>query len=161
VSLQGIWDGFGGAGGAWLIAALVLGLAELAIPGVFLVFLAIAAAVTGAIAFAVPGLPGFVQLLAFALWSGTAVLIGRRWYGRYPVESEDALLNDRAGRLVGQVVTVEAAIARGHGRVRIGDGAWPARGPDLPAGAGARIVAVRDGVVEVEATAATPDGSPA
>ena len=38
-------DGVGGAAGAWLIAALVLGIAELAIPGVFAIFLAIAAAI--------------------------------------------------------------------------------------------------------------------
>lgn len=149
-------DGLGSAGVAWLIAALLLGLAELAIPGVFLVFLAMAAAVTGGIVLAVPGVPALVQLLAFALWSGVTVLVGRRWYQRYPVDTQDALLNDRAGRLIGRIVTVEAAIIGGNGRVRIGDGAWPARGPDLPAGALARVVVVEDGVVEVIATPAPP-----
>jgi membrane protein implicated in regulation of membrane protease activity len=143
-------DGIGGAGGAWLIAALALGIAELVVPGVFLVFLALAAAITGALAIAVPGIPVAVQLGSFALWSAVAVLIGRRWYHDYPVATDDALLNDRAGRLLGQVVTVDVAIADGHGRVRIGDGSWAAQGPDLAVCSPARIAAVQGGVVIVE-----------
>ena len=141
------------SGAAWLIAALVLGLAELAIPGVFLVFLAIAAAVTGVTALAVDLAPA-AQLASFAVWSAVAVLVGRRWYRDYPQATSDPLLNDRAARMVGQPVTVSRAIAGGHGRVRVGDGEWPARGPDLALGATARIVGVADGVVLVEATPA-------
>ncbi|WP_380786674.1 NfeD family protein [Sphingomonas sp. R86521] len=133
---------------AWLIAALVLGIAELAVPGVFLVFLAIAAAATGIAVFALPDLPVTAQLASFAAWSVVTVLIGKRWYLDYPVAG-DPLLNDRAARLVGEVVTVETAIVAGHGRVLVGDGGWPARGPDAPVGAAMRIVAVCDGIVEV------------
>lgn len=133
---------------AWLIAALVLGIAELAVPGVFLVFLAIAAAATGIAVFALPDLPVAAQLASFAAWSVVTVLIGKRWYLDYPVAG-DPLLNDRAARLVGEVVTVETAIVAGHGRVLVGDGGWPASGPDAPVGAPMRIVAVRDGIVEV------------
>ena len=142
----------GGIGepGAWLIAALVLGIAELAAPGIFLVFLAIAAAVTGAITFALPDLPIAAQIAAFAVWSTVAVLIGRRWYRDYPVAGDDPLLNDRAARLVGQVVVVETALVGGHGRVLIGDGSWPARGDDTVAGTRVKITAVVDGAVVVE-----------
>lgn len=138
------------AGAAWLIAAAALGIAELLVPGVFLVFLAIAAAVTGVIAFAIPDVPLTVQLGAFAAWSVVAVAIGRRWYRDYPVAGGDARLNDRAARLIGEIVTVEAAIVQGRGRVRVGDGAWPARGPDTAAGETMRVVAVDGGVVVVE-----------
>ncbi len=140
-----------GASGAWLIAALLLGIAELAVPGVFLVFLAIAAAVTGAAVFALPDLPVAAQLGSFAVWSVVTVLIGRRWYVDYPVEGGDPMLNDRAARMIGEIVTVEAAIVDGHGRVVVGDGGWPARGPDAPAGARVRVVAVEGGTVVVEA----------
>lgn len=144
-------DAIGGAGSAWLLAALLLGIAELLVPGVFLVFLAIAAAITGVASFALPDLLLAAQLGSFAAWSVVAVLVGRRWYADYPVEGGDALLNDRAAQLVGQPVVVEVALTGGHGRVRVGDGAWPATGPDLAVGARARIVAVRGGVVEVAA----------
>ena len=138
------------ASGAWLIAALVLGIAELAVPGVFLVFLAIAAAVTGAAVFALPDLPVAAQLAAFAVWSAVTVLIGKRWYRDYPVEGGDPMLNDRSARLVGQVVVVETALVGGHGRVLVGDGSWPARGDDATVGTRVRIAQVVNGEVVVE-----------
>ena len=143
-------DQIGGAGGAWLIAALVLGIAELAIPGVFLVFLAIAAAITGAATLVLPDLPVAGQIASFAVWSVVAVMIGKRWYADYPLATSDALLNNRAARMIGQVVTVETAIVDGAGRVRVGDGSWPAHGPDAVAGSPVRIVAIDGGVARVE-----------
>lgn len=140
----------GNHGWYWLVAALALGIAELVIPGVFLVFLAIAAAITGAIALAVPGLGLGGELVAFALWSGIAVLIGRRWYHQYPVASADPMLNDRPARMIGQEVRVIDAMSGGRGRVRVGDGEWPASGADQPVGARVRIVAVEGGVLRVE-----------
>lgn len=134
----------------WLVAAVVLGVAELAVPGVFLVFLAIAAAATGIAVFALPDLPVSAQLGAFAVWSVVTVLIGRRWYRDYPVEGGDPMLNDRAARLVGQVVIVETAILGGHGRVLVGDGGWPALGPDAAVGERVRVVSVENGTLVVE-----------
>ncbi len=139
-----------GAAGAWLIAALVLGIAELAVPGVFLVFLAIAAAVTGVAVYVLPDLPAAAQLAAFGVWSAVAVLIGKRWYRDYPVEGGDPMLNDRSARLVGQVVVVETALVGGRGRVLVGDGSWPARGADAEVGERVRVAAVVDGEVVVE-----------
>ncbi len=138
-----------GAAGAWLIAALVLGIAELAAPGIFLVFLAIAAAVTGVALLALPELPIAVQLASFAVWSTVTVLIGRRWYRDYPVAGADPMLNDRSARMVGQIVIVETAIVDGRGRVLVGDGSWPARGDDAAAGTRVRISRVADGVADV------------
>ncbi len=148
-------DGVGGWGGAWLIAALLLGIAELVVPGVFLIFLALAAGITGAMVLAVPALPPVVQLIAFTLWSVLAVAIGRRWYHDYPVASADTLLNDRGARLAGQHGTIATAIEGGRGRVRVGDGEWPAAGPDSPIGTRVRITRVEDGVLLVEAEPAT------
>jgi hypothetical protein len=136
--------------GLWLIVALALGLAELMLPGVFLVFVALAAAITGAVLLAVPDLPLVGQLASVALWSGVAVAVGRRWYGDHPVASEDALLNDRGARLIGEVVTVTTAIEHGRGRVRVGDGTWPARGPDAAIGARVCVVAVDGATLVVE-----------
>ncbi|KAK0360912.1 hypothetical protein LTR94_025484, partial [Friedmanniomyces endolithicus] len=51
----------------YLIAALALGIAELVVPGVFLIFLAVAAAITAALLVAVPGVALPVQLLSFAV----------------------------------------------------------------------------------------------
>merc|ERR1711960_16790 len=90
---------------AWLVFAALLGIGEVLIPGVFLIWIAIAAAITGLAALALPiGLP--LQLLLFAALSIVAVYAGRRWYVDHPVASADPLLNDRAARLIGETVSV-------------------------------------------------------
>jgi len=137
-------------GALWLTAAVLLGIGELAIPGVFLVFLAVAAAITGVATLVLADLPLAAQLLSFAVWSGVTVAIGKRWYRDYPVETADPLLNDRVSRLIGQTVTVIAPIRGGEGRVRVGDGAWPAHGPDADLDAQVRIVGVAAGTLLVE-----------
>lgn len=133
------------AGLAWLIAAALLAGAELIMPGVFLIFLAIAAAATGVALFALPGLPIAAQLASFVAWIVASVTIGLRWYGTAAAVSADPLLNDRGARLVGDVVTVVVPIADGEGRVRVGDGEWTALGEPLPAGSRAIITGIRDG----------------
>jgi membrane protein implicated in regulation of membrane protease activity len=134
----------------WLAAAILFGVGEVVIPGVFLIFLAIAAAITGLAAFALPDLPLAAQLVSFALWSGVTVAIGKRWYRDYPVASSDPQLNDRAARLIGQIVVVSDAIVDGAGRVRLGDGTWSASGPDLAAGAHAKIIGVAGSTLLIE-----------
>lgn len=126
----------------WLAAAALLAGVELVVPGVFLVFLAFAAAVTGAFTWLFPDLGIGGQFASFAIWSAVAVAIGRRWYGGDAVASSDPMLNDRAARSVGAVVTAVTDFTHGEGRVRLGDGEWPARGPDMPAGTRAHVVAV-------------------
>jgi membrane protein implicated in regulation of membrane protease activity len=138
------------AGVIWLAAAILLGIGELVIPGVFLIFLAIAAAATGIATLVLADLPVAAQLLSFAVWSAVTVAIGKRWYLDYPVDSADPLLNDRVARLIGQVVVVAEPITGGEGRVRVGDGTWPASGDDAPIGAHVRIVGVASGTLLVE-----------
>lgn len=133
----------------WLIAAAVLGIAELLMPGVFLIWLAAAAAITGFAALLF-GMPLAFQFALFALLAMAAVYAGRRWYANNPVESSDPLLNDRAARLVGETVVVVAAIEDGHGRVKVGDGVWSARGPDAEVGARVRVVGAEGTCLKVE-----------
>ncbi|MDO7834031.1 NfeD family protein [Sphingobium sp. HBC34] len=133
----------------WLVFAALLGIAEVMIPGVFLIWIAIAAAITGLVALALPiALP--LQFLLFAGLSIAAVYAGRRWYVDNPVASTDPLLNDRTARLIGQTVTVVEPIVGGEGRVKVGDGVWSATGPDAAVGARVRVVAADGAVLQVE-----------
>jgi len=141
----------------WIAAAILLGIGEIVVPGVFLIFLAIAAAITGVAAFALPDLPLAAQLVSFGVWTAVTVAIGKRWYRDYPVESVDPKLNDRAARLIGETVVITDAITGGFGRARVGDSSWPVRGPDLPAGAAARIVGVAGSTLIVEPDERLPD----
>lgn len=134
---------------AWLVFAALLGVGEVLVPGVFLIWIAIAAALTGLAALVLPiALP--VQLLLFAALSIAAVWGGRRWYADHPVASADPLLNDRTARLVGQTVTVVEPISGGEGRVKVGDGVWTATGPDAAVGARMRVTGADGTVLRVE-----------
>jgi inner membrane protein len=135
---------------AWLSIAAVLAIFELILPGVFLVFVAIGAALTGAVVLLVPGTPLIAELLLCAGFSAAAVAVGRRWYHRNPVPSSDPLLNDRVARLIGEVVSVADPIVAGQGRVRVGDGEWIARGPDAAAGTLVRIIGAQGTALDVE-----------
>lgn len=64
--------------------------------------------------------------------------------------SEDPTLNRAGATLIGRAVTVIEPIENGRGKVQVADTVWLAEGPELPAGARVRVVAVRDVVLRVE-----------
>ncbi|HTU10968.1 MAG TPA: NfeD family protein [Allosphingosinicella sp.] len=133
----------------WVGAGALLGILEILLPGIFLIWVALAAWITALIAWLVP-LSLAVQLVIFVALAFVIVWAGRHVYARNPVESADPNLNVRTSRLIGQVVTVESAIESGKGRVRVGDGVWNASGPDAPSGAKVRIVAADGALLTVE-----------
>ena len=59
-------------------------------------------------------------------------------------------MNDRTAKLIGRTVEVCEPIVGGEGRVKVGDGAWTANGPDMPAGARVRITGAAGSVLLVE-----------
>ena len=123
---------------SWLALGLVLAVAEMAIPGVFLIWLAGAALVTGLLSWVVPiGLP--LQIVIFAVLAIVSVFAGKRYLAANPVHSADPKMNDRGARLLGEIVVVTQAIESGSGRVRQGDGEWLARGPDAEPGTKMRV----------------------
>lgn len=141
----------------WLILAALLAVAELIIPGVFLIWFAAAAIVAGLTTLIFePSIP--MQLLVFGASAVAAVAAGRAWYIANPVETADPLLNDRGARLFGKLVTVETAIVGGQGRVKVGDGSWAAHGPDCPVGTQLRVVGCEQGVLLVDRENALPQG---
>jgi membrane protein implicated in regulation of membrane protease activity len=138
------------AGWLWMIGGVLLLAAEMLVPGVFLVWIGIAAVVTGLFALLLDiGLAG--QLGLFALYSVLAVLVGRRFYAVGGTDSVDPLLNDRAARLVGRRVLVVEAVDEDSGRVRVGDSEWSARGGPGAPGERVRITGVDGNCLIVEA----------
>ncbi len=133
----------------WLLAAALLALIELVVPGIFSIWIAAAAAVTGLTVMMID-LPLAFQLALFALPPISAVYSGRRWYERNPVDSSDPMLNDRTARLIGQTVIVTGAIRNGEGRVKVGDSVWAARGPDAEEGARVRVTGADGACLKVE-----------
>jgi inner membrane protein len=133
----------------WLIVGVVLGTAEIVAPGFFLIWLAGAAIVTGLAALVLP-ISMTVQIALFSILSVAAVYAGRHWFARNPIQSDDPNLNNRAARLVGEIVTVVEPIEHGIGRVKLGDGVWTAKGADADIGARLRVTGLDGSAVKVD-----------
>lgn len=129
----------------WLAIGLILAAAEIAVPGVFLIWLAGAALVTGLLAWLLP-IDLALQIVIFALLAIVAVFAGRRYLRSNPIDAADPMMNDRGARLIGQTAVVTQAIEGGTGRVHHGDSEWLASGEDIAVGERVRITG-HDGVV--------------
>jgi membrane protein implicated in regulation of membrane protease activity len=140
-------------GWLWAIAGVLLLIAEVIAPGFFLAFIGAAALATGlfTILFGL-GLPAQIGL--FAIYSAVFVLIFKRWYGEPDGPAADPLLNDRAARIIGRVVTVVEAIDDHGGRVRVGDSEWSARGGPAAHGDKFRVTSI-DGNCQIDERVAT------
>jgi len=134
----------------WLGLGLLLAVAEMLVPGVFLIWLAGAAILTGVLAFALPiAMP--LQIVVFAVAAIIAVFAGRNYIRRHPVAEADPMMNRRGARAVGELVRVSQPIIDGQGKVHMGDSEWLARGPDAPVGARVRVTGSDGSVLLVEA----------
>jgi len=122
----------------WLTLGLVLAGVEMLIPGVYMIWLAAAAIITGALTATLDlSLP--MQVINFVFLSLIIAFSARRFLRDRPIESQDPLMNRRGARLVGQTATVVQAIEHGSGRVKLGDSEWIARGPNVAAGECVRV----------------------
>jgi membrane protein implicated in regulation of membrane protease activity len=138
---------------AWWVLGIVLLILEVLMPGVFLVWIGIAAIITGALSLLLWEQPFWAwqaQWLVFAVLSLIAALAGRRLVTSQGQVSDQPHLNQRGRSLIGRTATLEQPISEGRGRIRLDDTMWSVQGPDLPVGARVRVTASsgRDLVVE-------------
>ena len=141
-SILGAWG--------WVILGLVLIGGEVLAPGVFLIWLGLAALVTGAVV-GLTDIGWQAAALVFAGFSLVSVLVGRLLPRRKGEEPDAATgLNDRGRQLIGKVFRLEATMTGGEGRIRIGDSSWRVVGPELLAGSEVRVVRVEGATLVVE-----------
>ncbi len=134
----------------WFVAAGVFLLFELLLPGVFFMWLAIAAVATG-LADYLLDLPWQAELLLFAFLSAVAVFAGRRFYKGPGMEPADnPYLNRRQMGYVGRTFTLKEPITDGRGKLAIEDTVWEIEGPDLAAGTRVKVTAVSNMSLIVE-----------
>lgn len=139
---------------AWWVLGIVLLILEVLLPGVFLVWIGIAAILTGALSLLLWEQAFWVwqaQWLVFAVLSLAAALIGRRIVRTRGETSDQPYLNQRGQSLVGRTATLEQPITEGRGRIRLDDTMWSVQGPDLPVGARVRVTASNGRDLNVEA----------
>ena len=133
----------------WIAVGFVLAAAEILVPGVFLIWLAGAALLTGLITLVLPiGVP--LQVVIVAVLAVAAVFIGRNYLRANPVEEVDPKMNRRGMRLAGEIAIVTSAIDGGTGRVKHGDSEWLAKGCDAVVGDKVRISGSDGAVLVVE-----------
>ncbi|MBK5568043.1 NfeD family protein [Ensifer sp. 2YAB10] len=138
---------------SWWVLGFVLLAAELVAPGVFLIWIGVAALVVGILSLLLWEI-GFwtwqVQFVLFALFAVVAVVLGRRLVLSSSETSDEPLLNRRAESLVGRTAVLDKPITEGRGRIRLDDTFWIIEGPDLPAGTRVRVVSTHGRNLTVE-----------
>ncbi len=137
----------------WWILGGALMIAEMLVPGVFLLWLGIAAGVTGLVAFVAPGLWWQAQAVLFAALSVLSVWSWREYQRRHPTQTDRPTLNRRAEQYVGRRLTLDQPIVNGRGHVRVDDSTWRVEGPDLPAGTNVAVTGVNGTILRVERAA--------
>jgi membrane protein implicated in regulation of membrane protease activity len=126
----------------WWIAAGVLLFMALLAPGVFLMWLALAAAFVGITDYFID-LSWQLELLAFAGFSLVFVYLARPWYSKSKLQNSDQPnLNQRIYGFVGKSFVLSEPIVDGQGKLNIDGARWDVLGPNLAKGAKVRVTAV-------------------
>jgi membrane protein implicated in regulation of membrane protease activity len=137
----------------WWIAAALLAILEMVMPGTMLIFFAAAAGVVGLIALVMPGLGWQAQFLAFGVLSVAGIFAWRKYRATHPGEldgGDQPMLNKRAAQYVGRTVTLIEPIVNGSGKAKVDDTIWRVIGPDLPNGEVVKVTKAEGGFLTVE-----------
>jgi membrane protein implicated in regulation of membrane protease activity len=135
----------------WILAALFAGI-EILAPGVFFIWLAAAAALTGLSALFMPGMGWQVEALIFAVLAVASVVFWRNYIKRNGHKGDAAAtLNRRGEQMIGRTAVLSEPIQNGRGKARIDDTVWRVEGSDLPAGTQIKVVGVDGAILKVRA----------
>jgi hypothetical protein len=127
----------------WLLAGLLLIGAELALPGILLLWIGLAATATGAVALLVGPLSTVESLVVFGVALGLSLFLAHRAGGAWPRSEVNTPESGLVGRR-GTLLVEPPGAPGGTLRVRVGDGEWPARLPrDLRLPDAGAVVPVR------------------
>jgi len=134
----------------WWAVALLLIVGEILAPGVFMLWLGIAAAVMGTLLLLTgAGMSYLWQAVVFGVLAFISVGVYWKFLRGTERVSDQPLLNQKAAQLVGRVVPLLEPIVNGRGRVQIGDALWTVHGADAPAGTRVLIHAINGMNLEV------------
>jgi membrane protein implicated in regulation of membrane protease activity len=131
----------------WIALGFVLLALEIVAPGVFLLWIGLAALIVGALSLMLWDAAFWVwqaQVVVFLLLALVCAFAGKKMMSGRGDQTDQPLLNRRGDQLVGRTATLTEPIVDGRGRVKIGDTMWRVSGPDLPAGAKVRVKAATD-----------------
>lgn len=136
---------------SWWILGFSLLILEIIAPGVFFLWVGLAALVLGTAALLVP-LTWQAQIIGFAILALLFAVLGRRINNRFGKTAESPTLNQRGKQHIGRTYVLEDDLENGQGRIKVGDTFWLVRGPDgLSAGASVKVIEAEGTMLIVEA----------
>ena len=133
----------------WWIVAGVLFVLELLAPGVFFMWLGLAAICVGVLVLVVD-IPWQGEVAAFAVLSVISLVISRVFFAGRQFVSDRPNLNKRMLNYVGQRYVLDQPIVNGRGQLRLDDTLWEISGKDVAAGEWVRITGVDGSTFLVE-----------
>lgn len=138
----------------WLAIGFLLMALELILPGVFLLWIGLAAVIVGVVA-GIFGLEVLAAQLAVFAVLVLSIVVGVRKYRDKIMgkPSDQPTLNDRTAALIGKEYVATEALINGRGRLKIGDSWWSAEttaAETLPAETRVKIIKAESGVLVVE-----------
>lgn len=133
----------------WLIVGVALMAVETFAPGVFMLWLGLAALIVGVLSFGIAW-SWQAQVIAFAALSIAMVPLWRHFARRHEKLTDSPFLNRRAEGFVGRVFTLEKPIVDGVGTVRVDDTIWRVAGPDAPSASRVKVTRADGASLTVE-----------
>lgn len=128
----------------WFALALVLLIVEMVGAGGYLLWLGMAAGLTGGLVFLLPDLAWQAQILVF---SSSSVLCALGWWQyqqRCPKIASEPLLNKRSEQYIGRVLVLTDAVENGRGRAKVDDSVWSvSAAEDMPAGTRVKVLSLQ------------------
>ena len=134
----------------WWILAVILAAIEIVAPGVFFIWIGVAAAITGLIAWIVP-LSWQIEAIIFAVLSVLTVLAWRSYQKKTHQDQPTSTLNRRGEQMIGRFAVLSEPIENGRGKAKVDDTVWRVEGPDLPAGTRITVTGIDGAILKVEA----------
>ncbi len=141
----------------WILGAIFI-VIEMLAPGIFMLWLGVAAFAAGLVLLAVPGTGIEWQLIAFALVAMGSVVFWRRQLRRAALPGDSPNLNQRGQQYISRHFDLADPIRNGYGRAKVEDTIWTVSGPDLPAGSRVQVIGVDGTVLKVKAVDNTGTG---
>jgi hypothetical protein len=134
----------------WLILGVILIALELVLPGYVVMWIGMAALLTGGLLFLVPGMTWEFQLLIFAILSAGCLYFGRKYIGSKETPSDHPGLNQRGSDYVGRSYVLNDSIRDGLGKLVIDDTSWRVSGDDMPKGTSVKVTRLEGATLVVE-----------
>ncbi|GHF30090.1 membrane protein [Kordiimonas sediminis] len=134
----------------WLASGLVLLAGEMILPGVYLLWLGIAAILTAVVNLLLPTLGIEIQFVIFSILAVIAIILANRYfYGKDAWPEASETVNVRGRKHVGKTYEVIQAIHNGRGKVKVGDSQWLAEGEDAEVGDLVEVIDIQGSVLKV------------